>query len=87
MKLKLQRGKKTLVEKIEQQMLIIYSNNIVQPTDGVFKQSFKSGVKEKLKTWYDSLNNLIRTDVKRNLSTDSIYASSFRNGMKVIIII
>ncbi|CAD8182409.1 unnamed protein product [Paramecium pentaurelia] len=84
LKLKLQRNKKTLVEKIEQQMLIIYSNNIVQPTDGVFKQSFKSGVKEKLKTWYDSLNNLIRTDVKRNLSTDSIYSSSFRNGMKVI---
>ncbi|CAK85599.1 unnamed protein product (macronuclear) [Paramecium tetraurelia] len=83
-KLKLQRGKKTLIEKIEQQMLIIYSNNIVQPTDGVFKQSFKSGVKEKLKTWYDSLNNLIRTDVKRNLSTDSIYSSSFRNGMKFL---
>ncbi|CAD8078990.1 unnamed protein product [Paramecium primaurelia] len=84
LKLKLQRNKKTLIEKIEQQMLIIYSNNIVQPTDGVFKQSFKSGVKEKLKTWYDSLNNLIRTDVKRNLSTDSIYSSSFRNGMKFL---
>ncbi|CAK83044.1 unnamed protein product (macronuclear) [Paramecium tetraurelia] len=64
-------ARRTLMEKIEQQMLIIYSNNIVQPTDGVFKQSFKSGVKEKLKTWYDSLNNLIRTDVKRNLSNDS----------------